>query len=95
MSAPVAALGLDHIVINIAATERSLALRRPTRARARAGLREAPPRGVVPSVRVDDSTIMDLLPVGRIGENVDHFCLTVPPTDFGITGLCRGSARRQ
>ena len=35
-----------------------------------------------PSVRIDDTTIIDLLEVAPEGCNVDHFCLVIEPTDL-------------
>jgi catechol 2,3-dioxygenase-like lactoylglutathione lyase family enzyme len=35
-----------------------------------------------PSVRVSDTTIIDLLPGQPDGRNVDHFCLVIEPTDL-------------
>ncbi len=35
-----------------------------------------------PSVRVNATTIIDLLCATRQGENADHFCLVVEATDF-------------
>ena len=35
-----------------------------------------------PSVRVDGSTIIDLLAAPRTGENADHLCLVVEPVDL-------------
>jgi catechol 2,3-dioxygenase-like lactoylglutathione lyase family enzyme len=35
-----------------------------------------------PSVRVNAGTILDLLQTARTGENADHFCFVVAPTDF-------------
>jgi catechol 2,3-dioxygenase-like lactoylglutathione lyase family enzyme len=35
-----------------------------------------------PSVRVTESFIIDLFPIERTGENFNHLCLTVAPTDF-------------
>jgi catechol 2,3-dioxygenase-like lactoylglutathione lyase family enzyme len=35
-----------------------------------------------PSVRVNESTIIDLLPGQPDGRNVDHFCLVIEPTDL-------------
>lgn len=35
-----------------------------------------------PSVRVDESTIIDLLPGEPDGRNTDHFCLVIEPTDL-------------
>jgi catechol 2,3-dioxygenase-like lactoylglutathione lyase family enzyme len=33
-------------------------------------------------VRVNASTIIDLVQLPRTGENADHFCLVVEPVDF-------------
>jgi catechol 2,3-dioxygenase-like lactoylglutathione lyase family enzyme len=33
-------------------------------------------------VRVDANTILDLLATARTGENADHLCLVVEPTDL-------------
>ena len=35
-----------------------------------------------PSVRVDESTIIDLLPGEPDGKNIDHICLVIEPTDL-------------
>jgi catechol 2,3-dioxygenase-like lactoylglutathione lyase family enzyme len=83
MSRVLRVLALDHIVLRAADVERSLRFYQrelglaPVRVDAwRRG--EAP----FPSVRVDDHTIIDILARDRDGENVDHFCLVVEPTDF-------------
>ena len=72
--------GLDHIVLNVADVERSLAWYTDVRGLAperveewRAG--EVP----FPSVRVDAGCIIDLFGVDRTGENVNHICLVVDP----------------
>jgi catechol 2,3-dioxygenase-like lactoylglutathione lyase family enzyme len=83
VSTKLTVVGLDHLVINSTDVERSLAFYCD-----RLGLQ--PERvaewrqGVVPfpSVRVNDSTIIDLLATDRTGENFNHFCLTVEPADF-------------
>jgi catechol 2,3-dioxygenase-like lactoylglutathione lyase family enzyme len=83
MSVKLTVVGLDHIVINSSDVERSLAFYCD-----QLGLQ--PERvgewrqGVVPfpSVRIDDSTIIDLLATARTGENFNHFCLTVEPADL-------------
>ena len=75
--------GLDHVVLNVADVERSLAFYcdelglAPERA-------EEWRRGEVlfPSVRIDADTIIDLLAAPRTGENADHLCLVVAPTDL-------------
>jgi catechol 2,3-dioxygenase-like lactoylglutathione lyase family enzyme len=75
--------GLDHIVLNVANVERSLAWyvgelglegERVDEWRKN----EAP----FPSVRVDATTVIDLVQVERTGENVNHVCLVIEPTDL-------------
>jgi catechol 2,3-dioxygenase-like lactoylglutathione lyase family enzyme len=75
--------GFDHLVLNVADVERSLAFYcgllglEPVRVDAwRAGA--AP----FPSVRVDAATIIDLVAAARGSANVDHFCLEVEPLDW-------------
>ena len=93
--------GLDHVVLNVADVERSLAFYcdelglAPERVEEwRRG--EAP----FPSVRVDGSTIIDLLTAPRTGENADHLCLVVDPVDLdavkasGRFDVVDGPARR-
>ena len=71
-------IGHDHIVLNVADPERSLAWYRD-----KLGLaaeREAQWRaGEVPflSIRVDDTTLIDQLQAERSGTNVDHFSMRV------------------
>lgn len=71
-------VGLDHVVLNVADARRSVAWYRDE-----LGLEplryDAWERGEVffPSVRVDGSTIIDLLETDRSGQNVDHLCLVV------------------
>lgn len=75
--------GLDHLVIRSADVERSLAWYcdelglEPVRV-------DEWRRGEVlfPSVRIDERTIIDVLAAERSGENVDHVCLVVEPTDL-------------
>ncbi len=74
---------LDHVVLNVADVERSLrfycgvlGLVSERLEPWRAG--QAP----FPSLRVDASTVIDLLAAPRTGENADHICLVVSPTDF-------------
>ncbi|MFB7495775.1 VOC family protein [Streptomyces sp. NPDC056161] len=79
-------IAFDHLVLNTADTERSLAFYtgplglQPVRVdQWRAG--EAP----FPSVRVSPTTIIDLVeaPAERPeGSNVDHICLVVEPLDW-------------
>lgn len=73
---------LDHIVLNVADVERSLAWYTGVLGLApervdewRAGA--AP----FPSVRIDDASIIDLFAVERSGENLNHLCLVVDAGD--------------
>lgn len=74
--------GLDHVALSVADPARSLAWYceelglEPIRA-------EEWHRGEAPfpSVRIDDRTIIDLLPQERMGENLDHLCLVVSTAD--------------
>jgi len=79
----VCVVGLDHIVLNVADVERSLAFYIEelglTPLRVDEWRRE---EVFFPSVRVDASTIIDLVHRAPAGDNVDHFCLVVAPTDF-------------
>ena len=75
--------GFDHVVLNVSDVERSLAFYcdelglEPVRCDEwRRG--EAP----FPSARVNADTIIDLVAAPRGGENVDHLCLVVEPTDL-------------
>ena len=76
-------VGFDHVVFNVADLERSISFYcdelglEPARVDEwRRG--EAP----FPSVRVNDTTIIDLVHAPRDGENVNHICLVVAPADF-------------
>ncbi|PWI44744.1 VOC family protein [Streptomyces sp. ICBB 8177] len=78
-------IAFDHLVLNVADIERSLAFYtgplglEPVRVREwRAG--DAP----FPSVRVSPTTIIDLVrtPDQAKGSNVDHICLVVDPLDW-------------
>ncbi|MDQ1397668.1 MAG: hypothetical protein QOG64_2927 [Acidimicrobiaceae bacterium] len=83
MDAAVTVVELDHVVLNVADVERSLSFYGGVLGLPAMRVEEWR-RGEVffPSVRVNDSTIIDLLAVARTGENADHFCLVVAPTDF-------------
>jgi catechol 2,3-dioxygenase-like lactoylglutathione lyase family enzyme len=71
-------VGLDHVVLNVADTRRSMAWYRDE-----LGLEplryDEWERGEVffPSVRIDGTTIIDLLETERSGQNVDHLCVVV------------------
>jgi catechol 2,3-dioxygenase-like lactoylglutathione lyase family enzyme len=88
-------VGIDHVVLNSADIERSLAWYsdelglEPVRV-------EEWRRGEVlfPSVRVDAETIIDLFPAERTGENMNHFCLVIDPTDLDeVAGRFPGARR--
>ncbi|EHR61264.1 VOC family protein [Saccharomonospora cyanea] len=75
--------GFDHLVLNVADVERSLAFYvdvlglEPVRVDEwRAG------RVPFPSARVDRNTIIDLVHGPRGESNVDHLCLVVAPLDW-------------
>jgi catechol 2,3-dioxygenase-like lactoylglutathione lyase family enzyme len=75
--------GLDHVVLNVADVERSLAFYCGELGLAPERVEEWR-RGEIlfPSVRVDETTIIDLLAVARTGQNADHLCLVVEAVDF-------------
>ena len=70
--------GLDHIVLNVADVEASAAWYRD-----KLGLElirmEEWRRGEVlfPSLRIDATTLIDLFPAERTGENLNHFAVVV------------------
>jgi catechol 2,3-dioxygenase-like lactoylglutathione lyase family enzyme len=75
--------GLDHIVLRVADTQRSVAWYRD-----RLGLQperyEQWQRGEVlfTSLRIDDRTIIDLLELAPEGTNMDHLCVVVEDIDL-------------
>jgi catechol 2,3-dioxygenase-like lactoylglutathione lyase family enzyme len=76
-------IDLDHIVVNVADVERALAFYCGELGLAPVRVDEWRRHEVpFPSARVNTTTIIDLLPVARPGENIDHFCLVVEPTDL-------------
>lgn len=90
VSVPVQVVGFDHLVLRVADVERSLAWYT-----GRLGLAEVRVeewrRGEAPfpSVRIDDGSIIDLVPIPAGEEppvaavrNVDHVCLVVAATDL-------------
>jgi catechol 2,3-dioxygenase-like lactoylglutathione lyase family enzyme len=83
VGAAVTVIELDHIVLNVADVDRSIAFYCDELGLAGERI-EAWRRQEVffPSVRVNAGTILDLLQTARTGANVDHFCLVVAPTDF-------------
>jgi catechol 2,3-dioxygenase-like lactoylglutathione lyase family enzyme len=76
-------VGIDHVVLNVADTERSLAFYLGDLGLAPVRVDEWR-RGEVffASVRVDPTTIIDLLEVAPDGRNVDHVCLVVEQVDL-------------
>jgi catechol 2,3-dioxygenase-like lactoylglutathione lyase family enzyme len=88
-------VGFDHVVVNSADVERSLAWYcdelglEPERV-------DEWRRGQVffPSVRVNAETIIDLFPVAPSGENVNHFCLVIEPTDLDAVAARFPDARK-
>jgi catechol 2,3-dioxygenase-like lactoylglutathione lyase family enzyme len=75
--------GFDHLVLVVADVERSLAFY--CGELGLEGVRvEEWRRGEAPfaSVRVDAATILDLVAGERTGQNVDHLCLVIEPTDL-------------
>ena len=75
--------GLDHLVLNVADTERSLAFYLGELGLSPVRVDEWR-RGEVffASVRLDDTTIIDLLEVAPDGRNVDHLCLVIEEQDL-------------
>ena len=82
-------VGLDHIVLRVDDVERSLAFYLDTLGLAPVRVDEWRAGEVLfPSVRVDDTTIIDLLARGDVpvaadaARNLDHFCLVLEPVDL-------------
>ena len=73
---------LDHIVLNVADVERSLAWYIGLVGMAPVRVDEwRRGEAFFPSVRVNESTIIDLVGLERSGANMDHLCLVVDPAD--------------
>jgi catechol 2,3-dioxygenase-like lactoylglutathione lyase family enzyme len=85
MSNDIHVTDLDHVVLNVADVERSLAFYTEELGLAPIHVEEWR-RGerFFPSVRVSDGSILDLVALPRTGDNVDHFCLVVEPMDFDV-----------
>ena len=75
---------MDHIVVRVSDVERSVAWYVDRLGMTAEGLSEwRSGKAPFPSVRVSQSTIIDVLSGDRgPGVNVDHFCLVVAPVDF-------------
>ena len=75
--------GFDHVVLNVADAERSIAFYCDELGLKPERVEEWRDKKVFfPSVRIDDRTLIDLLEVPRTGENANHICLVVDPADF-------------
>ena len=81
--AAVKVTGLDHIVLRCADVEVSLSFYCDELGLVPERVEEWR-RGEVlfPSVRVNPTTVIDLFAAPRAGENLDHFCLVIEPTDL-------------
>jgi len=75
--------GFDHVVLRCGDVERSIAFYCDELGLAPERVDEWR-RGEVlfPSVRVTPTTIIDLFAAERSGQNVDHLCLVIEPTDL-------------
>jgi len=75
--------GLDHLVLIAPDPSATVAWYRDVLGLAPERL-DAYERGEIlfPSVRVDEATIIDVLPGERDGRNVDHLCLVVEDVDL-------------
>ena len=75
--------GFDHIVLRCADVETSLAFYCDELGLTAERVDEWR-RGEVlfPSVRIDAATVIDLFAAPRDGQNLDHFCLVIEPTDL-------------
>jgi catechol 2,3-dioxygenase-like lactoylglutathione lyase family enzyme len=76
-------IGLDHVVLLCRDVEASLAFYAGTlelEAIDADAWRDK--KAFFPSVRVDESTIIDLLEGAPDGRNTDHLCLVIEPTDM-------------
>jgi catechol 2,3-dioxygenase-like lactoylglutathione lyase family enzyme len=83
MDEPIRVTGLDHIVLDVADVERSLAFYVDQLGLTPLRVDEWRQGEIFfPSVRIDATTIIDLLAGAPTGENVDHFCLVVEPIDL-------------
>ena len=83
MTGPISVTGMDHIVLNVADVERSLTFYCDTLGLEPVRIDEwRSGQAPFPSARVDAGTIIDLLAAPRTGENADHICLVVEPTDL-------------
>ena len=81
---PVHVVGFDHVVLNVADLERAVSFYCDT-------LGLTPERvddwrngkAPFPSARVNANTVIDFVGAPRTGENPNHVCLVIEPTDLG------------
>ncbi len=80
---------LDHVVLNVTDTRRSVAWYRDVLGLEILRFDEWERKEVFfPSVRVTPTTIIDLLETERTGENMNHLCLVVDPaTDLAAVAV--------
>jgi catechol 2,3-dioxygenase-like lactoylglutathione lyase family enzyme len=83
--------GLDHVVLKVADVERTLAWYQVRLGLAGERVDEWR-RGEVPfpSLRVDASTLVDLLAGAPTGTNVDHLCFVVDDADLDVLAASAG-----
>jgi catechol 2,3-dioxygenase-like lactoylglutathione lyase family enzyme len=81
--ATVKVVGFDHVVINTTNAEALLGFYCDTLGLEPVRVDEWR-RGEVlfPSIRVNAETLIDLFPAERTGENMNHICLVIEPTDL-------------
>ncbi len=73
----------DHLVLNVRDVERALEFYSGTLGLEEEGVAEwRAGKAPFPSVRIDESTIIDLVNHPRGESNVDHICLVVDPVDW-------------
>lgn len=71
-------IGFDHLVLNVADAHRSLDFYAGTLGLIPERVQEWEAGDVsFPSVRIDATTVLDLMELDRSGQNVDHLCLVV------------------
>ena len=83
MSQSLRVTDFDHLVLNVTDTELALSFYCEELGLEPIRVDEWRRQEVFfPSVRVNGSTIVDLVQLPRTGENANHFCLVVEPMDF-------------
>lgn len=75
--------GLDHVVLLCADVEASVSFYADVLGLEAIDVQAwRDKKAFFPSVRIDDSTILDLLQGAPDGRNTDHLCLVIEPTDL-------------